>query len=161
MRRPVVSMILAAMTGIAACAPQAPVVDLEAELASLKAVDARYAQVAGDKDLEGIVALYAPDAVVYPPEVESISGLEGIRGMMEAFMADPSAGGVFTPLYAQVSQGGDMGYTMDLVELTQTGPDGMPVVERARDFHVWRKDADGSWKLVVDIWNAAPPQPAP
>lgn len=161
MRRPVVSMILATMTGIAACAPQAPVVDLEAELASLKAVDARYAQVAGDKDLEGIVALYAPDAFVYPPEVEPISGLEGIRGMMEAFMADPSAGGTFTPLFAQVSQGGHMGYTMDLVELTQTGPDGAPVVERVRDFHVWRKDAEGSWKLVVDIWNPAPPQPEP
>lgn len=26
-----------------------------------------------------------------------------------------------------------------------------------RDFHVWKKQADGSWKVAVDIWNSGLP----
>jgi ketosteroid isomerase-like protein len=44
-------------------------------------------------------------------------------------------------------------------DITVDGPDGEPVSESVRDFHVWRKDADGEWKLVIDIWNSPIPPP--
>ena len=53
--------------------------------------------------------------------------------------------------------GADMGYSMSEATMTLSGPDGGPVTEHVRDFYVWRRQADGSWKVVVDIWNAAPP----
>jgi len=52
-----------------------------------------------------------------------------------------------------ISAGGDMGYTLADVALSIAGPDGAPVEQRYRDFHVWRKQ-DGTWKLAVDIWNS-------
>jgi ketosteroid isomerase-like protein len=58
-----------------------------------------------------------------------------------------------------VSSSGDLGYTLGIGEITMEGPDGEPVVETIRDFHVWRKDAAGEWKLAVDIWNSPEPPP--
>jgi uncharacterized protein (TIGR02246 family) len=159
MRRRFGVLLALALFGQVGCAPQATPVDREAELASLVAADARYAEVGGTKDLEGMMALYAVDAMMYAPETAPASGLEGVREVMEAFMADPNGAGSFTPLYAEVSADADMGYTMSEAAITLTGPDGMPVTEHVRDFHVWRKQADGTWRIVVDIWNAAPPPP--
>ena len=33
---------------------------------------------------------------------------------------------------------------------------GQPKTEYNKGVTVWRKEADGSWKNVVDIWNADP-----
>ena len=34
---------------------------------------------------------------------------------------------------------------------------GNPVTNHGKGVTVWRKESDGSWKNVVDIWNEAPP----
>lgn len=49
-----------------------------------------------------------------------------------------------------------MGYTYGTANITITGPDGNPMTEGIRDFHLWKRQADGSWRIVVDIWNIAP-----
>ena len=65
----------------------------------------------------------------------------------------------FTLIDAVVSEAGDMGYTYADAEITVDGPDGEPVTENLRDFHVWTKNADGAWRVVVDIWNSPDPLP--
>jgi hypothetical protein len=35
-------------------------------------------------------------------------------------------------------------------------PQGNPVTTYGNVVTVWRKDADGSWRNVVDMWNEAP-----
>jgi len=35
---------------------------------------------------------------------------------------------------------------------------GKPVKEYNKVVTVWRKEADGSWKNVIDMWNADPLQ---
>lgn len=103
------------------------------------------------------MGLYAADAVMYPPEVAPVSGLDAIGKFVDGFLADPTFSGTFQPLEVQVSADGTMGYTLNAATLTYTGPDKRLVTERLRDFHVWRRQADGTWRLVVDIWNAEPP----
>jgi hypothetical protein len=39
------------------------------------------------------------------------------------------------------------------------GPDGTPVTVDGKAVTIWRREKDGSWKCVVDIWNDAPPAP--
>jgi len=63
----------------------------------------------------------------------------------------------------EVGDGGDLGYTLNQFVITFTGSEGQPVTEQGRDFHVWRRQADGAWKVVIDIWNSdqpACPEPA-
>ena len=62
------------------------------------------------------------------------------------------------PQEAKVS--GDMGYLIEKTRVTTTGPQGTPVTQQLQALTVWRKQADGSWKNVVDMSaSAAPPRP--
>lgn len=59
----------------------------------------------------------------------------------------------WTPGYAEVSRGGDMGYTTGLY--TRSGAEGTQFGHYAS---VWRKQSDGRWKVVIDGGNHhAPP----
>ena len=143
----------------AACGRQPPQVDLEAARASLRAADSGYSQTVSGKNLEAFVALYEPGATMYPPAEAMAQGTDAIRALGDAFLKDPAFAATFTPVAVEVSASGDMGYTLNTADITVTGPAGRPATERIRDFHLWRRQADGSWKVVVDIWNAEPPPP--
>lgn len=149
---------LSALTAIG-CAPR---VDWEAEREALRQADAEYSRLVTEKNVEGWVALYTSDATMYPPNEAAVSGIDNVRKFGSQFTALPGFAATFHPLQVKVSSGGDLGYTLNHAVITVTGPDGKPVTEQIRDFHVWRKQADGSWKVVIDIWNSEQPAaPAP
>lgn len=158
MRRTLLSLALPALA--LACAQPAPP-DPEAARTALRQADSAYTKAGLAKDRAAFVGLYAADAVMYPPEVAPVSGLDAIGKFVDGFLADPTFAGSFQPLEVEVSTDGTIGYTLNAATLTYTGTDKKLVTERLRDFHVWRRQADGSWKLVVDIWNAEPPAAPP
>lgn len=135
---------------IASCGPRP---DLASQRARLQEADARYTAVMDRGDVEGIVSLYASDATRYPPDGESSSGPEAIRAFAHRVAATPGFHLTASSLAMDVAQSGDLAYTLNLLELTVIGPDGQPVVEHLRDFHVWRWEADGAWRIVEDIWQ--------
>ena len=65
------------------------------------------------------------------------------------------------PLALEVSEAGDMGYTLNLLELSVSGEDGSSEVQWLRDFHVWRMGPDGAWRIVEDIWHVLEQAPSP
>lgn len=140
---------------LAACARPAPN-DPAAARASLRQADSAYAQAGAAKDRDAFVGLYASDAVMYPPAEPTVTGVDAIGKFVDGFLRDTAFAAVFRPLDVQVSADGTMGHTLNSGELTYTGPDGKLVTEHIRDFHVWRREAGGSWRLTIDIWNAEP-----
>lgn len=149
----------------AACAPQEPEMEMEtaapdpaATLASLHEADAAYASAASARDLDAWMALYTDDSVLYPPEGAATVGLDAIRERFSGFVDDPNSTARFELLRAEVAPAGDMGYTMNLAITTGTGGDGEVTTSRIRDFHVWRRVEDGSWRIIIDMW--APAEPA-
>jgi ketosteroid isomerase-like protein len=58
------------------------------------------------------------------------------------------------PTKAEASRGGDIGYTLGTYELTLNNPQGTPVTDRGKYLTVWKKQADGSWKVAVDTFNS-------
>lgn len=152
MRRRLPLFALAAIFAAACNTPQP--VDLEAARASLRETSANYAKAMNGRDAAAFAAFYASDAAMYPPGEATQSGLDAIRKYVEPFVADSAFSGKVTPVSVEVSADGTLGWTLDITELTFTGPDKKVTTERFRDFHTWRKAADGTWKLVVDMWNA-------
>jgi ketosteroid isomerase-like protein len=53
-----------------------------------------------------------------------------------------------------VSSAGDLGYTTGSYEVTVNDAKGNPVTSRGKVVVVWKKQPDGSWKAVLDIWNS-------
>jgi ketosteroid isomerase-like protein len=139
----------------AAPAPRAP--DLEAELTALRAAATAYYAAASAKDPAGVVALYDRDAVMVPPNADLVEGLEGVQGYRFGFISTPGVELRFEILRAEVSASADMGWTLALGDITINRPDGSVDSDLVRDFHVWKKQTDGSWKVVADIWNSGIP----
>ena len=51
----------------------------------------------------------------------------------------------------------DVGYTRGSYVFRANGPDGKPQISYGKYVTIWRKQADGEWKFVLDIGNHSPP----
>ena len=152
----------AVLLTVIACAPPPqppPETDIEAERAALSEAANRYHEAGHSLDVDTIASLYASDALVLPPNSEAKKGTAGVREFLTAFTSTPGFQVRFEEPIVVVSKGGDLGYTLADIEFTVDGPDGQPVTSRERDFHLWKKQADGSWKVILDIWNSPDPLP--
>jgi uncharacterized protein (TIGR02246 family) len=152
----------AVLLTVIGCAPPPeppPEIDIAAERAALTEAANRYHEAGHAVDVETIASLYASDALVLPPNSEAKKGMAGVREFLTAFAETPGFQVRFETPTVVVSEGGDLGYTLADIEITIDGPDGQPVTSRERDFHLWKKQADGSWKVVIDIWNSPDPLP--
>jgi len=142
---------------LAACAAppaEEALPDPAAELASLRAAAEAYHTAASGKDAPGVVALYDEGAVMVPPGADMVNGLDQVRNYRFGFISTPGVSLTFEIVRAEVSASGDMGWTLAEGDITIERPDGTTGKDLVRDFHVWRKQADGSWKVVVDFWNS-------
>jgi uncharacterized protein (TIGR02246 family) len=141
-----------------ACQRQPAPPDIGAAKAALEAADRQYAEATLGKNLDAFMGFYTTDASMHPATYPTASGQDAIRAVASSFFQDPAFAGTINSELVEVSADGTTGHTFSTGELTATGPDGKPIKEQLRDFHLWRRQADGSWKIVLDIWNlVAPP----
>ena len=87
-------------------------------------------------------------------QAELVEGLDGVRSYRFGFIETPGVELDFELLRTEVSSAGDMGWTLAIGDITINRADGPPGKGRVHDFHTWKKQADGSWKVVVDMWNS-------
>jgi len=66
----------------------------------------------------------------------------------------------WTPQGAQMGPSNDMGFTWGHYEGRTKDKNGQPVVINGRYMTVWKKVADGSWKVALDASANEPPQSA-
>lgn len=144
---------------VVACAQGQPAVDTAAETEALRSAELAYHDAARALDADAVSTMYAPDALMYPPNEPSRVGLDAIREFATAFTSAPGLRMDLELVDVAVGAGGTLGYTRTDVVATVDGPDGEPVSQRLTDLHVWEKDAAGTWKLKIDIWNSPDPLP--
>jgi len=140
-----------------ACAP--PAVDHEADLQNLRDAAAKYHAAASAKAADQVFALYGEGALMVPPAGDLVEGLAAVENYRFGFIVTAGVELQFDLIRAEVSDSGDMGWTLALGDITINRPEGPPGKDLVRDFHVWEKQADGSWKVVVDMWNSGPIAP--
>jgi ketosteroid isomerase-like protein len=68
-------------------------------------------------------------------------------------MDDPNFTLSWEPLRADIAASGDLGWTTGSYTSEGIGPDGEPRRGQGRYVTIWRKAADGSWKVVMDLGN--------
>jgi len=104
------------------------------------------------KDLEAIKAQYASDAVMVLPGQPPFKGIDAIMGDYKTYAADPVGKYVPGAETTVVSSGGDLAYGQVDYQSTFTNPK-TKAVEVADRYNlvVYKKQADGSWKVVQDI----------
>ncbi len=139
-----------------ACAQEA---DQTATLAELMAVDRRFAEETGEHRADGWMNYVADDAVMFQ-NGRPVSGRDDVRTMMAQVFQDTAFSLDWEPRQANVSAGGDLGYTIGRYRATHSAPEGADHEETGSYVTIWRRQPDRSWLVVLDIGNPDTPEPS-
>jgi ketosteroid isomerase-like protein len=121
--------------------------------ATVRKADADWAVAANSTRVDAWLAFYAADAVVRLPNDNLASGKELLRQTVTRLLGLPHVSVAWRPIKVEVAPSGDQALLLDSFELRFSGPRGAPVSDRGRRLEIWRKQADGAWKCIVDAWN--------
>jgi uncharacterized protein (TIGR02246 family) len=142
--------VLAALTISAACRPQAVPIS-SADQQALRAATDSFAQRVRRADYRAAAALYATDAQFMPPNQRAVVGRDNILKWMNAFPPIKS----FELVVDEVDGNGDVAYLRGRYMMTFSPPGAKsPVSDTGKYLVVHRRQADGSWPLVADIFNS-------
>jgi uncharacterized protein (TIGR02246 family) len=131
-------------------------VDTKAEGDKLMQVSRDWSKAAQTDSIDKILSYWADDAVVMLPGDDVIKGKQAIREMVEGSSKIPGFKISWEPVSASVSKSGDMAYLIENNQVSTTDSTGKTITQYNKAVTIWRKEADGSWKNVVDIFNANP-----
>jgi ketosteroid isomerase-like protein len=121
----------------------------------LKQLEGEFMKAAAEKGSRGYMSYYADDAVEVPNGGPLIQGKAEIaKGM--GFLDDKTNRLTWTPVGADISSSGDLGYTYGNYEFHSSDKAGKPFVEYGKYTSIWKLQKDGSWKVVLDMGNASP-----
>jgi uncharacterized protein (TIGR02246 family) len=98
-------------------------------------------------DFELLMALYEPEAAFATEPGRLAPGLGGIRDALGGFAA---LNGKLDLEVRRVLEVGDLALVIGEWSFSGTGPDGEPVKLAAKNADVLRRQADGSWRFVID-----------
>jgi len=126
-----------------------------ATVETLKQLEAEFMQAAAEKGSAGYMSYYADEAVEVP------NGYPAIQGKVEiakttGFLDDKNNRLTWTPVGADISSSGDLGYTWGTYEFHSKDKSGSPATDYGKYTSIWKLQKDGSWKVVLDMGNSTP-----
>jgi ketosteroid isomerase-like protein len=142
-----------ALLVLASCSTQAPVpqIDLANERTAL--MDTDLAWSATVPDVDKFLSFFADDASFLAPDMPLAQGHEAIRTTAAQILSTPGFSISWKASKADVSATADLGYTMGVYQATMNDAAGKPLASVGKYVTVWRKQADGKWKVVADCFN--------
>jgi ketosteroid isomerase-like protein len=121
---------------------------------TLRQLEADFMKAAAEHGSAGYLSYYADDAVEVPNGAVIIQGKANIAKTM-GFLDEKDNHLTWTPVGADISASGDLGYTYGTYEFRSIDKDGKPVVDHGKYTSIWKKQKDGGWKVVLDMGNAS------
>src|SRR6185369_18089835 len=127
------------------------------DASAIQALDEQWSATAARNDLAGTIAFYADDAVLLPPNAPIATDQKSIRESWAALLG-PNTAVSWKVAKAEVAKSGELGYLYGTYSLSITDPQGGPPVhDTGKLVEIWKKQADGSWKCIVDTYNSDVP----
>ena len=144
------------------CGPSATSDSGAADVAAIQALDEQWSATAAKNDVEGTVAFYADDAVLLPANAPIARDRKSIRESWAGLLG-PNSAVSWKVSKVEVAKSGELGYFYGTYSLAIRDPKGgAPVSDTGKLVEIWKKQADGKWKCIVDTYNsdlAAAPAP--
>jgi ketosteroid isomerase-like protein len=121
----------------------------------LMELEGRFAKAVAAGGGKAFASWFADDAVTLNNGRPAVLGHTAIAAQAQW---DPKTYQLtWTPQGAQMGPSNDMGFTWGHYEGHSKDKNGQPVVISGRYFTVWKKVADGSWKVALDASADEPP----
>jgi ketosteroid isomerase-like protein len=118
---------------------------------ALLAADVAWEKIYAAKDLAKAVAFCDEHGSMLVPNAPAATGKEALA---KAIASDFATGDTtWHPNKVGVARSGELGYTSGATDLTFKDASGKIVTSKGNYLTVWKKEADGSWKVLFDSFN--------
>ena len=124
--------------------------------AVIRAMTKEFVEAYNRRDAAAAAQVYADDAKVMPPNMPMVSGKQAIQAFWKFAM---DMGARLNLETVEVAVDGGMAYERGVITITMQPGTAQEKISNGKYVTVLRRQTDGSWKLVLDIWNSDPPQP--
>jgi uncharacterized protein (TIGR02246 family) len=128
--------------------------DMDANAKALAKLDDDWSKAAATTDADRVASFYAEDAIAYPSNEPAAIGRQAAKKVWAVVFSDKTFTISWKTVHAEVAKSGDLGYTTGTHEDSFQGPDGKLVSDEGKYVCTWRKQKDGPWKAIHDMWNA-------
>ncbi len=155
-RRPTLALALVAV--LSACQPPADRSTGAAD--AVRAADIAWEKAFTSKDLAGAIAFVESTGSVLPPNAPTATGPAAVQALFQGFYALPELNLHWQPTSVEAAHSGDLAYSSGTYQMSFNSPSGKPLADRGKYVTVWRKQADGSWRVVRDAFNSDLPVPS-
>jgi uncharacterized protein (TIGR02246 family) len=127
--------------------------------AAIVAIDKKFMEDVNRGDAAAGAAAYTDDAILMPPNHSPLEGKQAIEKYL-AEIASKLQASNFQLSILEVDVQGDTTIVRGTYSSSFTVPGtDAPMEDRGKTLNVWKRQADGSWKLHRDIWNSNMPIP--
>jgi len=134
--------------------------NVEDDLAAIRRTTAQLVAAVNASDASRVLDVWADDGVLMPPGHPPVHGRAALREYFDNLFVRARFAFEFQSSAIELTE--DMAiervsYTVMMWPANGPGP----IADGGKGLHVYRRQADGTWKLVVDIWNSDRPPAGP
>jgi uncharacterized protein (TIGR02246 family) len=122
--------------------------------AAIAVANSKFSKAFEAGDANTLAALYTEDAIAFPPDHEMVKGRRAIGDFWKATHQTGVKSAVLKTI--DVGRNGDVAYEVGTVLLTIQPEGNAASTASAKYVVVWKRQADGVWRLHLDIWNSLP-----
>jgi uncharacterized protein (TIGR02246 family) len=110
-------------------------------------------------DADRMVAHYADDVTLMAPNSDVVKGKAAVKDWMASMLGMGLKFNSVTFTTMEIDAAGGIAYQIGTYDMTMDVP-GMPGLnDKGKFVTIWKKQADGTWKIHVDSWNTSMPMP--
>jgi len=125
--------------------------------AAITEANTRFEQALSRGDAAAVAALYTADAQVLPPNGAPIQGPADIRAFWAGVIQSGVKSGKLETLDTET--GGDLTIETGHYQLVLRPEGGSELTDEGKYLVVWRRQADGAWKIHRDMYSSNLPAP--
>jgi ketosteroid isomerase-like protein len=118
----------------------------------LMRLEAEFAKAVAEHGHQAFVTYFAEDGV----ELDDGGGITSREAISKQPPWPEGTSLTWTPVKADMAASGDLGYTYGNYVFKSKNKEGKIVASYGKYMSVWKKQKDGSWKVVVDMGNSSP-----
>jgi uncharacterized protein (TIGR02246 family) len=150
---PLIAVAFAASLAVSCAQPQQKPAEMPdtraADEATIRTADADWANAAAGKDLDKCMSYYEDDAVLFSPGSPAVLGKDNIRNVIQRMLSAPMQLNI-NVASVDVARSGDLAMDRGTVQAAVTDKKGKTTTQTSEYVLVWKKQADGSWKIAAD-----------